>query len=105
MNIISEYQEGENAYLKIGGDSLECEADEVCFRCKAGVDDHGAPCMLWMRFIVFGRRGSRKFFIEQLEDRPVHGDGQGGGLGEGEDGEGEDGDGVFESNGRFSRRR
>ena len=39
------------------------------------------------------------------EDGSDGGDGQGGGLGEGEDGEGEDGDGVFESNGRFSRRR
>ena len=64
---------------RIGGEFVQCEADEVCFRCKAGCDSHGEPCLWWMRFIMICHRGSRKSFLEPLEDRPVHGAGQGGG--------------------------
>jgi hypothetical protein len=41
VDLISEHQEAVNNELIIGGDEIQAEADEICFRCIAGTDANG----------------------------------------------------------------
>ena len=49
---------------------------EIAFRCKAETDLDGELKLWWLRL---ARRGSSKMFLAKLPDRPVKGQGQGGG--------------------------
>ena len=67
-----------NDSLQVGGPKLHCEADEIAFRSKVEIVD-GEPKLVWLRYFGMVRRKSGKIFLAKLPDRPVRGDGRGGG--------------------------
>ena len=67
-----------NDNLRIGGERVNNEADEIAFRCQAGEKD-GVQGVWWLRYIALVRRRSFKIWIQALPDRFVKNDGQGGG--------------------------
>ena len=79
VDVVAAHQEDANNKLQVGGPGLEVEADEVAFRCKAETDLDGELKLWWLRYFGMARRGSSKMFLAKLPDRPVKGQGQGGG--------------------------
>ena len=78
VDLVSRHQEEANRELCVGGSRLQCEADEVAFRSKAELVD-GEPRLVWLRYIALVRRKSRYVLLDNLPDRAVAGNGQGGG--------------------------
>ena len=68
LKIVAEHQERENMGLQIGGPKQHCEADEVCFRCRAVVVDN-VQKVEWLRYIAVIRHGSSKIYLEELPVR------------------------------------
>ena len=79
VNVASEHQGLMNDQLEIGGAFVQCETDEVAFRCKVSTRADGSACIVWLRYIAIVRRGSVHIFLAPLPDRSVSGAGQGGG--------------------------
>ena len=77
VTLVGEHQEKANEELEVGGYGLQCEADEIAFRCKAERDVSGEPRILWLRYFGLVRRGSSRVFLALLPDRLVTGAGQG----------------------------
>ena len=73
VNLVATHQETENDHLRVGGYGVECEADEIAFRCKAE-ESAGEWVIVWLRYFGLVRRGSSKVYIGSLPDRAVAGD-------------------------------
>jgi hypothetical protein len=62
-----------NVLLQVGGEDMDCEADEVSFRSKKvfleGEAEEGAEKVMWIRFLSVARRGSSLVYFNDLEDR------------------------------------
>ena len=71
-----------NALLQVGGEDMDCEADELCFRSKKVFlqDEAGgiSEKVMWIRFLSVVRRGSSLVYFNDLEDRYTEA-GKGGG--------------------------
>ena len=59
IEYIYEHQEAKNQEIQLGGEFVECEADEVAFRAKVEGENR---CITWIRYIAIFVRGSFKFF-------------------------------------------
>ena len=66
MDLVSDHQEIVNNRHTVGGDGVECEADEIALRCLAGEKD-GEQGVWWLRYIGLVRRGSSKILLNMLE--------------------------------------
>eukprot|EP00969_Alexandrium_andersonii_P020924 915175-Alexandrium_andersonii.AAC.1 len=61
--------------LVVGGEKLECEADEVALCCRVGI--HNAQQgVWWIRLFGMVRRGSSKIYLRILPDRFAQAAGQ-----------------------------
>jgi hypothetical protein len=78
IDTVAQLQETANSELRVGGDGVEVEADEVALRALPAVKDD-EPGVWWVRYFGMARRGSTKMFLEPLEDRWAARAGQGGG--------------------------
>ena len=56
------HMEKENEAIRIGGHMVECEADEIAFRCKAQ-KRRGQWELQWLRYFGLARRGSSKMYL------------------------------------------
>ena len=79
MNFVATHQEQANEDLTIGGEGVQCEADEIAFRCLIEHDTDGNEVLVWLRYFGMVKRGSSNTFLAKLPDRQVTGAGQGGG--------------------------
>lgn len=79
--IVSYYMIRANQLLQIGGEDMDCEADEICFRSKRVHVAEGnllTEKVQWIRFLAVSRRGSSLIYLNDLEDR-ITAAGKGGG--------------------------
>ena len=71
-----------NVLLQVGGEDMDCEADEICFRSKRveveNDEGESEQKIMWIRFLSVARRGSSLVYFNDLEDRYTAA-GQGGG--------------------------
>ena len=79
LEIVSGHQEKANNDYQVGGEKVECEADEVCFRVRAGKTNTNEDCLEWQRIFGIGTRGSAKVVLHKMDDKLTGGAGQGGG--------------------------
>ena len=47
LQVVSDHQEAANATQQISGEAIECEADEVCFRCRPAKTVTGEDALEW----------------------------------------------------------
>ena len=66
---------------QVGGVGVDVEADEVPLRAKGHRHEDGRLGVLWLRYICFAERGSRRLLLCYLGERFVANAGQGGGGG------------------------
>ena len=66
---------------QVGGVGVDVEADEVPLRAKGHRHEDGRLGVLWLRYICFAERGSRRLLLRYLGERFVANAGQGGGGG------------------------
>ena len=57
--------------MRVGGNRVECEADEVSLRCLHEKLEDGTEMVTWIRLIAVARRKSFKIFLGELPDRRV----------------------------------
>lgn len=79
LEIVCNHQEHANEILRVGGEKIHCEADEVCLRATAVEMPDGEVKIEWMRYIGLLKRGSSRIYLEALPLRYTKGSGQGGG--------------------------
>ena len=79
MDAVAAHQDTANVQLTVGGEGMQCEADEIAFRCVVVMDENGNGILVWIRYFGMVRRGSDKIFLARWPDRQVAGAGQGGG--------------------------
>ena len=79
VNLVATHQEQANEDLTIGGEGVQCEADEIAFRCVIEHDSDSNEVLVWLRYFGMVKRGSSNIFLAKLPDRQVTGSGQGGG--------------------------
>ena len=78
---VAERQERADMAAQVGGVGVDVEADEVSFRAKGHRHEDGRLGVLWLRYICFAERGSRRLLLRYLGERFVANAGQGGGGG------------------------
>jgi hypothetical protein len=78
---VAERQERADMAAQVGGVGVDVEADEVSFRAKGQRHEDSRLGVLWLRYICFAERGSRRLLLRYLGERFVANAGQGGGGG------------------------
>lgn len=79
VSMVEKFMTSENDSIQIGGEKVQCEADEVALRCVAGKNDEGEDGVWWLRYFGIARRGSSRVVLSKLPDRFARASGQGGG--------------------------
>ena len=79
VDTVSHFMQIENDACQIGGEGVQCEADEVALRCVAGTNEEGEAGVWWLRYFGLARRGSSRMLLYILPDRFAKAAGQGGG--------------------------
>ena len=69
--VVSQEMEELNEKLQLGGNKIQCEADEIALRSVAGLNSEREAGVWWIRWFGLLKRGCSKIYLKILEDRFV----------------------------------